>query len=78
MQPHHRHSIDPNTLDTTITDTGALCAYSGLRTGRSPTDKRTVLDEVTKDVSKIQSFIYSDCLVGQSEYSNLSLGKCKE
>lgn len=49
MQPHHRHSIDPNTLDTTITDTGALCAYSGLRTGRSPTDKRTVLDEVTKD-----------------------------
>jgi len=41
---------DFNTLDTCISSTGALCSYSGLRTGRSPKDKRTVLDESTKDV----------------------------
>ncbi len=32
-----------------ISSTGALVAYSGLRTGRSPKDKRVVLDETTKD-----------------------------
>lgn len=49
MQPLHRHSVDPNTFDSSLTDTGALCASSGLRTGRSPNDKRVVLDDVTKD-----------------------------
>ena len=51
MQPLHRHPVDPNTFDSSITDTGALCASSGLRTGRSPNDKRVVLDDGTKDVS---------------------------
>ncbi len=32
-----------------ITSTGALAAYSGLKTGRSPKDKRIVLDETTKN-----------------------------
>lgn len=50
MQPEHIGSPDPNILPTKITDTGALAAYSGQRTGRSPKDKRVVLDETTKDV----------------------------
>ena len=34
-----------------LASNGALCAYSGLKTGRSPLDKRVVLDEVSqKDV----------------------------
>lgn len=32
-----------------ISNTGAYCAYSGKRTGRSPKDKRIVLDSKTKD-----------------------------
>lgn len=32
-----------------MADNGALVAYSGKRTGRSPLDKRVVLDETTKD-----------------------------
>lgn len=51
MKPEHVGSPDPNIYDTTITDTGALSASSGLRTGRSPKDKRIVEDEVTKNVS---------------------------
>jgi len=31
-----------------INNTGAYCAYSGLRTGRSPQDKRIVFDDKTK------------------------------
>jgi len=43
--------VDPNTKLTTISSTGALCAYSGIKTGRSPKDKRVVQDENTnKDV----------------------------
>lgn len=38
-----------STLDTLVSSTGALCAYSGLRHGRSPKDKRVVLDDLTKD-----------------------------
>lgn len=57
MKPEHVGSPDPNIYDTTITDTGALSASSGLRTGRSPKDKRIVEDEITKDVSKIFVFI---------------------
>lgn len=51
MQPEHIGSPDPNIFNTSITETGALCTYSGLRTGRSPKDKRIVEDEITKDVS---------------------------
>mmetsp|Transcript_41129 Transcript_41129/g.39645 ORF Transcript_41129/g.39645 Transcript_41129/m.39645 type:complete len:113 (-) Transcript_41129:1250-1588(-) len=50
MQPEHIGSVDPKIYNTTITDTGALSASSGFRTGRSPTDKRVVLDEHSQDV----------------------------
>jgi ATP-dependent phosphoenolpyruvate carboxykinase len=59
MQPEHIASVDPNIYNTTITDTGALSASSGLRTGRSPKDKRIVEDEITKNVSHIFSKIKS-------------------
>ncbi|KAL9655381.1 hypothetical protein ABK040_011222 [Willaertia magna] len=36
-----------NEKGTLITDTGALVAYSGIKTGRSPKDKRVVQDEQT-------------------------------
>jgi phosphoenolpyruvate carboxykinase (ATP) len=39
---------DPDTPMTSISNTGALVAYSGKRTGRSPLDKRVVLDSQTK------------------------------
>lgn len=38
---------DPNVLPSVITSTGAMAAYSGLRTGRSPKDKRIVQDETS-------------------------------
>ena len=41
----------PFTKKTVISHTGALCAWSGEKTGRSPLDKRIVSDEITeKDV----------------------------
>jgi len=49
MLPEHLGSTDPKIFNTTITETGALCASSGFRTGRSPKDKRIVEDEITKD-----------------------------
>jgi len=39
---------DPDTRMTLISNTGAMCAYSGIRTGRSPKDKRVVLDKNTE------------------------------
>ena len=45
----HRYSHDPKVEPAAITSTGALCSYSGERTGRSPIDKRVVYDEITKD-----------------------------
>jgi phosphoenolpyruvate carboxykinase (ATP) len=36
--------------DTRLSDTGALVAYSGLKTGRSPKDKRVVLDDMSADI----------------------------
>jgi len=50
-------------MDTHITSTGALAAYSGFRTGRSPKDKRIVEDEMTKDV-RHPSLMFLDYLVG--------------
>lgn len=50
MQPEHIGSTDPKIYNTTITETGALSASSGFRTGRSPKDKRIVEDDVTKNV----------------------------
>jgi ATP-dependent phosphoenolpyruvate carboxykinase len=52
MQPEHIGSTDKTIANTTITETGALSASSGFRTGRSPKDKRIVEDEITKDVFK--------------------------
>ena len=55
MQPEHIGSTDPKIYNTSITETGALSASSGFRTGRSPTDKRIVEDETTKDVIRFES-----------------------
>jgi phosphoenolpyruvate carboxykinase (ATP) len=38
---------DVDTRQSTISDTGAFCAYSGVKMGRSPKDKRVVKDEHT-------------------------------
>lgn len=50
MQPEHRKSVDHSIFRTTITDSGALNCSSGLRMGRSPKDKRIVLDDETRDL----------------------------
>lgn len=49
MLPELKSSFDPKVRDTRLSSTGALVNYSGKRTGRSPKDKRTVLDKHTKD-----------------------------
>lgn len=42
---------NPGTPQSVVSSTGALCAFSGERTGRTPKDKRVVQDEMTsKDV----------------------------
>jgi phosphoenolpyruvate carboxykinase (ATP) len=49
MQPEHMHSVDPTVMPSAICDTGALSCSSGKRMGRSPKDKRIVLDQETKE-----------------------------
>ena len=49
LKPEHLSSPDPTVKHTTITETGALSCSSGARTGRSPKDKRIVLDDETRD-----------------------------
>ena len=49
MKPEHLVSPDLTVQPTTITDTGSLSCSSGSRTGRSPKDKRIVLDDETRD-----------------------------
>ena len=51
LQPEHRASVNPFVTQTTISDTGALSVSSGLKTGRTPKEKRVVLDDTTKNVS---------------------------
>lgn len=52
LLPVHRRSIsDDKVTATTISSTGALSVASGEKTGRTPKDKRIVLDDTTKDVS---------------------------
>jgi ATP-dependent phosphoenolpyruvate carboxykinase len=51
MQPEHLTSVDPHIYPTTIAYNGALSVSSGSKTGRTPKEKRVVLDELTKDVS---------------------------
>jgi phosphoenolpyruvate carboxykinase (ATP) len=43
------YPVDSHTRPTVISSTGAMAAYSGTKTGRSPKDKRIVCDETTKD-----------------------------
>lgn len=40
---------DPQTTPNLLSSTGAMVAYSGKRTGRTPKEKRIVYDDVTKD-----------------------------
>lgn len=49
MHPEHLTSCESHVTPTTISYTGALTVSSGLKTGRTPKDKRVVLDETTKD-----------------------------
>ena len=50
LQPEHRYSVgDPSVHETTITSTGALSVESGSKTGRTPKEKRIVLDDNTRD-----------------------------
>ena len=51
LLPEHLTSVDPHIYPTTITDTGALSVSSGSKTGRTPKEKRVVMDDTTKDVS---------------------------
>ena len=62
MLPEHLTSVDPSIYPTTITDTGALSVSSGSKTGRTPKEKRVVLDETTKDVSFPKDLHISKCL----------------
>jgi len=50
LLPEHLTSVDPHITPTTIADNGALSVSSGQKTGRTPKEKRVVLDETTKDV----------------------------
>ncbi len=50
MLPEHRTSVHPSVYPSTISDTGALSVSSGLKTGRTPKEKRVVLDEKTNNV----------------------------
>jgi len=49
VDPATNWTNDPLGKPACITDTGALCAYSAARTGRSPNDRRIVLDDLTRD-----------------------------
>ena len=49
MKPEPVVSPDLSVLQTTITETGALSCSSGSRTGRSPKDKRIVMDDQTRE-----------------------------
>ena len=49
MIPELRKNHDVRVRESALSSTGALVAYSGHGTGRSPKDKRVVLDETTKD-----------------------------
>ena len=52
MLPEHMSSPDPTVGENSITETGALCISSGSKTGRVPKQKRIVVDDITRDVSK--------------------------
>ena len=75
MRPEHIGSCDPTVSPTTIADNGALSTSSGLRTGRSPKDKRIVEDETTKNVSyTLLLTFFLDHLVGTHQHPYCSQG----
>jgi phosphoenolpyruvate carboxykinase (ATP) len=45
----HNTPVDLTVIPDVITSTGVLAAYSGLKTGRSPKDKRIVRDETAEN-----------------------------
>ena len=49
VNPTYNWTNDPACFPTFISSTGALCASSGDRTGRSPKERRVMLDDRTKD-----------------------------
>jgi phosphoenolpyruvate carboxykinase (ATP) len=49
VDPKFNWTNDPNGRPACISSTGALVAYSSDRTGRSPKERRIVLDAITKD-----------------------------
>eukprot|EP00831_Metopus_contortus_P083578 TRINITY_DN928_c0_g1_i6.p1 TRINITY_DN928_c0_g1~~TRINITY_DN928_c0_g1_i6.p1 ORF type:complete len:567 (+),score=78.25 TRINITY_DN928_c0_g1_i6:59-1759(+) len=49
VDPTTNWTNDPKNRPACIGSTGALCAYSSTETGRSPKERRIVLDETTKD-----------------------------
>jgi ATP-dependent phosphoenolpyruvate carboxykinase len=55
MQPETVNETNPLVYKNTITKTGALSVASGARTGRTPGDKRVVLDDLTRDVSLMET-----------------------
>ena len=79
LLPEHLLSTDPSIYKTTLTDTGALHASSGVRYGRSPKDKRVVLDEVSKDViSCLDITAFTGDLVGRCQHSHCARRLRKE
>lgn len=48
-ETRYYNPTDPNVSPNIITSTGAMAAYSGAKTGRSPKDKRIVHDDFTKN-----------------------------
>ena len=67
----NRKPGNPGTEASRISSTGAFCAYSGEKTGRTPKDKRIVQDEITEKV-RLLSLKKIGSLVGQSQYANHS------
>lgn len=49
FHPDHKQPIDQTINPSAISSTGALVSYSGKRTGRVPKEKRTVIDQHTKN-----------------------------
>ncbi len=48
LNPEYENTNDSTVRRTMVSSTGALCAYSGEVTNRLPSEKRIVLDDITK------------------------------
>jgi len=49
LDPSTNYTYDPRGYKATIAHNGALAASSSICTGRSPKERRVVLDDLTKD-----------------------------